>query len=363
MKPKQIEFRINKEKFELLKAYLPYGLLYDFKPKNDFLNGDLTESQIIKNIKLIENFNQIQFINSIKNLNEHDFIKEINKQYLAFKYNHTNEPYLTNYWLFKTNELINDNRDIEPTNKEAFKQFFHSIHFPENDNLKNWKDVKYSYTYYLDKIELNINSIDYINSLSNRFIDGEIYNICHRAKVEIENGITNKTLDTLIIENDLNKLSKRHYDLIEKHNLNHVDKMPDYRAYFDTMQYLYDYLIDFLNEINNIKNGNEKRNIESVVPENKHPEIFSNGYAYQIFIEWHKKHKTKGNHLANYSFLIQKMLSEKLIFGLKQNYYLDFLDKYEISITKIKLLSEIADKSELYLEIKQRVKTQYNWLC
>ena len=31
-------------------------------------------------------------------------------------------------------------------------------------------------------------------------------------------------------------------------------------------------------------------------PENPHLNIFVNGYAYQMFIEWHEKHKNKNYH-------------------------------------------------------------------
>lgn len=244
---------INTEKFKRLNDFLPYGLLYDFEPKIELLKGDLTEIQLIKNIKLIEKFNQVSFINSIKNLNRDEFIETVEKHYLYFKYNHTNEPYLVNYWLFKSKELILNSK-IEPINKKAFEVFFDSKHFPENDNLKNWKDVKYSYDYYLKNVDLNISSIEYIEKLSNKFYDSEIYNICHRARVEIEKGITDKSINTTTIKIDLESLNKRHRELIERHNLNHADKMPIYKAYFETMQYLYDYLLNWFNSVTQSKN-------------------------------------------------------------------------------------------------------------
>lgn len=98
-------------------------------------------------------------------------------------------------------------------------------------------------------------------------------------------------------------------------------------------------------------------------PENKHYEIFVNGYGYQMFLEWHEIHKNKKNQLANYSFLINTMKYEKLILDVRPGAYLDFLNEYEISIIKIKDLAEIAPKKDLYSEIKQRIKTKYNWLC
>lgn len=356
---------MNKNTFDLLNNYLPYGLLYKFEPKSELLNGDLTEIQLIKNINLIEKFNQISFINSIKDLNKNDFIEAIEKHYLYFKDLHKNEPYLNNYWLSKTNYLIL-NSTIEPNLKEAFREYFHEKHFPEKDNLKNWKDVKYYYDYYLRNIDLNINSVDYVNKISAKFFDSEIFDICHRAKVEIEKGVINKCIDTNIIKHDLKLLDKRHFEFIEKHNLNHTDKMHVYNAYFETMQYLYDNLFNWFNSISQfetepLQSNRENKSIESKEPKNKYPKIFKNGYAYEMFIEL-KNLTVDKNPLADYGFIYYKLIDKK-IGAINNNIthpiFIDFLRKeFDVDIVAKKFtFKDQKNKQQTYKTILEKYKT------
>lgn len=340
----------NNNKFDMISKHLPYGLLYDFRPKNELLAGELTDTQIIKNIKLIENFNERGFISSIKGLNEVDFIKEVNKHYLYFEQNHKDKPYLTNNWLSKTKDLIMNEREIKPEDKELFNMYFHEKHFPKDNNLKNWGDVKYYYSNYLNNIEINIDSIDYINKLSDDFFNGEIYNICHRAWVEIEKGISNNSINTVTIENDLKKLSNRHYALIEKYKLNHADKMPSYRAFFDTMQYLYDHLINLFDEINSqpLQSIKEPKSIESNEPENPYPTIFVNGYAYQMFLKLKELTVKKVTELADYAFIFHSMKTEKFIDkDTKHKKFIEFLnDNHSTDISAIKFTFKKQDYKE-----------------
>ena len=113
--------------------------------------------------------------------------------------------------------------------------------------------------------------------------------------------------------------------------------------------------------IKNLELG--KGNNESKEPENPHPTIFTNGYAYQIFIEWHRKYKSNTeNYKANYSYLIRNMIKDKLIYDVKQGAYLDFLKDYDVIIDKIKPLIECktTSKDTIYLDTKNTINTRYN---
>ena len=107
--------------------------------------------------------------------------------------------------------------------------------------------------------------------------------------------------------------------------------------------------------------GHEKKIPEIIVPENPHPAIFVNGYAYEIFLEWHNKFKNKDNCKANYSYLIRIMIKDKLIYDIKQGAYLDFLKEYHINLDKVKLLSECETngKSTIYLDTKSTIYTRF----
>lgn len=103
--------------------------------------------------------------------------------------------------------------------------------------------------------------------------------------------------------------------------------------------------------------------IESKEPKNPYPTIFVTGYAYEIFIEWNNKFKDNiNNHKANYSFLIRKMIKDGLMFDVKFSNYLTLLNKYNISIDKIKPLAECdtKDKTTIYLDTKSTINTRYN---
>ncbi len=113
-------------------------------------------------------------------------------------------------------------------------------------------------------------------------------------------------------------------------------------------------------EISYLKNEIEKPNntISNSTPVNKHPEIFVDGYGYELFKAWHEKHSWDAqSHLANYSFLIRSMINDKLIIELKQSTYLDFLSKYDISVSRVKSLTDCTTnvKNELYLEVKKSI--------
>ncbi len=103
--------------------------------------------------------------------------------------------------------------------------------------------------------------------------------------------------------------------------------------------------------------------IESKEPENPHPTIFVNGYAYQMFLEWHNKFENDSSRIkANYSFFISQMIIDKLILDVKKGSYLEFLATFKINIDKIKPIAECTtvNKTTTYNDTKKAIYTRYN---
>lgn len=100
------------------------------------------------------------------------------------------------------------------------------------------------------------------------------------------------------------------------------------------------------------------KSIESKEPENKHRDIFENGYAFKLFLEWNKLYyRDTKNHLANYSYFIRKMISDKLIKDIKLTHYYTMLSVYNVNIDRLKTISdcETIAKKNSYLTLKQAI--------
>lgn len=92
-------------------------------------------------------------------------------------------------------------------------------------------------------------------------------------------------------------------------------------------------------------------------PEYPHSTIFIPG-AYKLFALWHEKfYDDQRKHCANYSFLIRKMIEDKLVLEVKMASYLEFLNAYGISIPRLKTIDDCSTKAkkELYLELKKAI--------
>ena len=163
-------------------------------------------------------------------------------------------------------------------------------------------------------------------------------------------------IDGLLIESDLKPI-----DAIKILNKSTSNFSPEFKDAH------YQNIINYLNSLNTTnepqQSTKEPESIESKEPENRHPTIFTNGYAYQIFLEWHNKYKSNSdNYKANYSYLIRNMIKDKLIYDVKQGAYLEFLKEYDVNIDKIKLLIECTttNKDTIYLDTKNAINTRYN---
>ena len=89
---------------------------------------------------------------------------------------------------------------------------------------------------------------------------------------------------------------------------------------------------------------------------NPYPKIFKNYKAFTIFKNLLDEFSDTKENLSNYSFVFHKMTYEDLIhFDLKQQSYFDFLDRFDINISRIKPLGDIgkiALRESIYAKAK-----------
>jgi len=91
------------------------------------------------------------------------------------------------------------------------------------------------------------------------------------------------------------------------------------------------------------ENNNDKTEAVIINKENPHPKIFKDYKAFNIFTKLLNAFKNTNENLSNYSFVFHKMSYEGLIHSdLKHLSYFEFLDKFEINISRIKPLSDIG---------------------
>lgn len=91
---------------------------------------------------------------------------------------------------------------------------------------------------------------------------------------------------------------------------------------------------------------------------NTHENIFVDGRGYNLFLKWHQNFfDDNRNYIANYSFIIRKMIDDKLIHDIKQSNYLDFLGKHNVNISRLKTLNDCSTdiKKNFYAEFKNAI--------
>jgi hypothetical protein len=87
------------------------------------------------------------------------------------------------------------------------------------------------------------------------------------------------------------------------------------------------------------------------------PKEFVSVHAYKLFLAWHDEFKEQNTQVADYSFIIKKMINDKLILEVKSAAYLELLQAHGISISRLKTLNDCstAEKESLYTRLKQSV--------
>lgn len=100
---------------------------------------------------------------------------------------------------------------------------------------------------------------------------------------------------------------------------------------------------------------NEKSN-PIVNEKNPYPKIFKDYRSFTIFNNLLNEFGNTSENLSNYSFVFHKMTYEDLIhFDIKQQSFFDVLDKFDITISRIKPLSDIgkiAYRESIYAKAK-----------
>jgi len=119
-------------------------------------------------------------------------------------------------------------------------------------------------------------------------------------------------------------------------------------AHYNAKDKILDKLI-FNNESNESNENSENieiRSINNSEEENPEPLVFKNYKAFIVFKKYFDRFGSSAQNLTNYSFLYHKMVRDKLIHKeAKQIAYYDFLSKYNISIERIKPMTQIGNKN------------------
>ncbi|WP_339888924.1 hypothetical protein [uncultured Flavobacterium sp.] len=119
-------------------------------------------------------------------------------------------------------------------------------------------------------------------------------------------------------------------------------------AHYNAKDKILDKLI-FNNESNktNVNSENiEIRSINNSNEENPEPLVFKSFNAFLVFEKYFERFPVSPQNLTNYSFLFHKMKLDKLIHEeAKQIAYFNFLSKYDISIERIKPMTQIGNKN------------------
>jgi hypothetical protein len=100
---------------------------------------------------------------------------------------------------------------------------------------------------------------------------------------------------------------------------------------------------------------------EIKLPQNEEPRVFTNDYAFAVFLECYESFYHQGkNELANFSFLFHKMRSDGLIhYDAKQLSYIDFIVSKGIILDRLKPIKSIGNieyKEEIYHSNKDKIQ-------
>lgn len=308
---------------------LPYNLGKEFENKIKELDGNFENTnEYLERLKRLFHSNGLRFFNKLKPLSRHDFIDALDVQY-----NYKNETEQNMYgWLNLTYDVIIKGFSIAGT-----------LDIEKQSDFKKW---------FNEKIKSN-----------NNYYECEIVSEIIGQRNNMNSPITIQPCFHYIKE------------VLSKYNLTSIkatEMVNDFKGSFspdwnkNVIPFIIDYLksIDVKNESQQSKDlalNTDKNEIKE--PENPHDTIFKSGYAYQIFLEWHKKYKSNSkNYKANYSYLIRKMIVDKLIYDVNLIVYLEFLKEFDVNFDKIKPLieCETSSKETIYLDTKDAIYKHYN---
>jgi transcription termination factor NusB len=111
-------------------------------------------------------------------------------------------------------------------------------YFSKDRPFLNFNEMIGQYDTFLISCDCNI-KIERVEEHANRLNELKIFDICHRAEQEIQNQVfvPNNNVQALIqmVKTKLTKIENKIDKLIEDNQLSHVDKMPRYYNFFDTL--------------------------------------------------------------------------------------------------------------------------------
>lgn len=332
MKKEKSKYYISDiEKKGLENELLPNGIFY-FEVNHSFFDSIL--KRLDSQFETINDYadtlnkaiyrNCLIFRQSLNGLNRAEVMDAIKVQYSYYKETCNN----MSHWLKATKDLIVLGLYLR---KELSKEI--------QSDFNTWYDN-----------ELKLIIKDYLkNDLENEF---------NSWKIELNNPLATELQFLNDKKNECEKAINRAKEL----NIKLFHGKPSFLLYKETNELTkLEIINERINELSKPQQSNEV--IESIEPINEHENIFVNGYAYKLFLEWHDKFKdNEKNHKANYSYLIRSMIIDKLIFELSLGAYLDFLKDYKVIIDRIKTLAECRTnaKDTIYLDTKNTINIRYN---
>lgn len=144
-------------------------------------------------------------------------------------------------------------------------------YFSKDKPFLNFNEMIWHFDCLLINCDVDI-ELENVKRVSSVLKEAEIYNICHRAKQEIQNQVfvqNNNTKALIKWTNDkLTGIESRINKIIADNELNHIDKMPKYYLFFEVTRSFWDFYNWFFIEVYPLYTGNSK-------PENKPKKIRS----------------------------------------------------------------------------------------
>ncbi|MHB8260794.1 MAG: hypothetical protein ACYDCN_06280 [Bacteroidia bacterium] len=109
---------------------------------------------------------------------------------------------------------------------------------------------------------------------------------------------------------------------------------------------------------------NEEKPNDIQTPTNKYPKIFLNGYAYEFFERLRSEIATNKHNYANYSFIMQKMITADFLIQTNHSKLIQFLDKeYKTDIGKNYIQFKVStanNKKDIYTRLFKEFQPKIN---
>ncbi|MDQ3022685.1 MAG: hypothetical protein M3R36_19290 [Bacteroidota bacterium] len=318
------------KKTEIYTSIIPNGLFYESELHKNVINDStnrlseffLTENDFIDAVKRILRFNNLRFINDIKNLKEPEFTKELNIQYNLYSRRGRD----VFQWLQHTQRLIIEGLIMSRVeNRYLLSAFVEWYNMKINQNSEHNEKIKIS----VKLIGLNE---DHQKSLNNENITSPVF--IHIKDVLKNSNITKEQARDILLDTKGTWSKELNKNVIEP-------------------------IINYLERIAPLQSGVIKHEkTDAKVPENPFPKIFINYKGFQIFEAFKTEIITDATEYADYSFLFDNLKKDEFIHDMKHKTFIEFLGKeYEAKFTanyKQFKYSETNHKKATYARYKKQ---------